>query len=214
MAETLADELLKDFADEHLGRIVGSAEMPSELGYIGKLFTDYLEWRLHRFGFQERAQRLLDNYPGRDKESVAKDIHDTASRLVAMGRKTGRRYDINDLNTPQEIALIHSEIGEAGFKVDSEPYQPMILRDDSKTRDKEIPIAGVSIGNLRRQRGLLSHTEAHGLYFGFGENYTVKISLEPLDEKGRTVKDPIPLDERLIPIRAYTKSHDFPYRRG
>lgn len=214
MAETLADELLKDFAREQLARIVGHAEVPSELGHIGKLFTDYLDWRLHRFEFQEKAQRLLDNYNGKDKETVAKVINDAATQLIAAGRKTGRRYDINDLKTPQEIALIHSEIGEAGFKVDSEPYQPMILRDDPKTRDKEVPIDGISIGNLLMQRELLKHSEAHGFYFGFGENYAIKISLEPLDEKGRTVKDPIPLDERLAPIRAYTKSRDFPYRRG
>lgn len=215
MAQSLADEVLKGFVDTQLTIVMGSAERPSELSDVTGLFTDYLEWRIGDFGaFLNGLVNSLDRYAGSDRASMIQQITKIATELSRIGKETGRKYSIHDLKTPQEITLIQSGRGEEGFKVDSEPYQPMILRDDPKMRRLHIDVSKVNINNINRQRRNFSHSIANSFYFGLGDVDIVNISLEPLDEKGRTIQDPLPLDARLQPIAVYGKSDNFPYRRG
>ena len=41
----------------------------------------------------------------------------------------------------------------------------------------------------------------------------IKITLEPLDEGGNTIRDPQPLDDDMNIITGYRKTDEFPYRR-
>lgn len=215
MVQSLADEVLKEFVDIQLAAVMASARNPLEFGDVSRLFADYLEWRIGDIGgLLSGLVNSLDRYTGSDRVTVCQQITGIAGELNRIGEETGRRYSIHALKTPQEIALIQSGRGEEGFKVDSEPYQPMILRDGDPKIRLHMGISKVNIDNINRQRSNFGHSVAHDFYFGLGDTGIANISLEPLDGKGRTVQDPLPLDARLMPIKSYAKSNDFPYRRG
>ena len=105
--------MLQQFVDTELKRIAGSAEKPSELEKIRELFNDYLEFRVHGFEFiGEISKHLRKSYHGSDIMDIEKKIDAVALQVHKIGKEKGVRYDITDLITPQEHALLQSGRGK------------------------------------------------------------------------------------------------------
>ncbi len=75
----------------------------------------------------------------------------------------------------------------------------------------------ITIEEALKARELSVFTYAHSAYFeglekAIGLSY-VRISLEPLDKDGRSVRDPQLLDEDLKPVTTFEKAKIFPFPR-
>lgn len=179
---------------------MGSAQHPDELAGVSVLFDSYLDGSIPGLEFPSRLSSFLGSYDSPDRKGLYESLLGVAFELEKRGKETGEHYDVADLITPQELALTQSGDGEAGISPTAEPYMPFIF--DTRAAD---------VNRLNEQR---SRTERWvlGLYYELGDGY-VRISLEPLDGHGRTVRDPVPLDEAGTPLKQYIKSKNFPFRR-
>lgn len=210
MSQIIADEVLTELVDTEFCRIQTSCEHPEQLEGDRRLFADYLGWRMDALEFASRVGGLRE-YGGSDKDYLSGELDKLATNLVKTGRETGRRYDSMDLVTPQELALIQSGTeGAKNISSTSNPYRPFAFG-----RFKNADVA-----NVMAQRAKIGFRSAHSFYFGLdvkrdygiGKGY-VRITSEPLDDKGNTIRDPQPLDEKMQIMAAYTKSANFPFRR-
>lgn len=198
--------MAQDYIDSVLQRIIASAKNPEQLAGVKALFDQFVSGGISGFKFPSVIDAHLKGaYSGGDLQAIDEQL--TALMLDADKRlrQSQLRFDITDLITPQEYALLQSGRGADGIgkELHTNPYKPMILRENPST----------SIAAVNAQRAKRDAYGGWGLYFGLGEKL-IKITLEPLNEKGETVTDPRPLDERLQPVAPYVKSPNFPFARS
>lgn len=112
-------------------------------------------------------------------------------------------YSRNIARSVQEYALVQSDKGEEGIEPVEKPYRIMAL-------DKGVSIADIQLVRTRIKR------RAFGLYFGLPDpDSFVRISVEPVNENGETIRDPVPLNEdgTLMDPFLWSYSDNFPFRR-
>jgi hypothetical protein len=128
-----------------------------------------------------------------DKQGAYEALLNQAQQVL---RDRGYRSDIF---TFQERCLLDLQPGGERAK---DPYKPLGVSDGK-----------LSVEETKRARELAKCGSAQGRYFVLDpEEVGVRISLEPLDEDGNTVRDPQLLDDNLNPIPT-EYSPDFPYLR-
>ncbi len=119
-----------------------------------------------------------------------------------------RRVESGYVLTSQEHNLLASSGAERTAPVNPKiPYKPLGLLYGKYTREEVIA--------AREQQ------KVSGAFLFCGleipelpkAHQGVTITLEPLDGKGNTIRDPQPLDEKMNLIANYRKTDKFPYRR-
>lgn len=197
--------MVQEYINSTLQGIIDSAKNPRQLAGVKALFDQFVSGKISGFKFPSAMGTYLGkNYTGDDLQAVNRQLTALMFGADERLRQSQTRFDITDMITPQEHALLQSGRGADGVSRDShtDPYKPMILRQDPS----------ISIAAVNTQRAKRASYGAWGLYFGLGKEL-IKITLEPLNEKGETIRDPRPLDERLQPVATYTKSTNFPFPR-
>lgn len=105
---------------------------------------------------------------------------------------------MSNSSTCQEQILMGGTISEERYK--KEPYKPLGVIDNT-----------MSIESANMWRRMIKKIYVLGVYFGL-DGRRVGISLEPLDERGNTIRDPVLLDKDDNPLPTQY-GNDFPYRR-
>lgn len=105
--------------------------------------------------------------------------------------------------TYQEHRLVGGT--EQDERILKNPYMPIGLAEgkigiDKARKSRELDVVS---GSFPKYFGLEKLFEYGGFY----------VNLEPLDDDGNTIRDPVPLDKELNPILNYKKSEDFPFKR-
>ncbi len=109
-------------------------------------------------------------------------------------------YSPQNVKSPQEFALLQSDRGEEGIgSFKGEPYQPFAL------------VMGAALEDVREARNR-TKPRAWASYFGVEGDF-IRISVESIDSEGRTIRDPIPLQEDGTPRSEFKYSANFPFRR-
>ena len=103
----------------------------------------------------------------------------------------------DNIYTWQEHKIIGSTVW---IKYSEEPHKPI-----------GIIMGEFTVEEANRARQLAKRQSAFGQYFGLDD--LIKVSLEPLDENGNTVRDPRVLDDKLEPVPTQY-SPDFPFKRA
>ena len=101
----------------------------------------------------------------------------------------------------------HNMIGSSGTNnsEDIDPYTPIGLVED-----------GLTLGEVKTARDLEKHFLSYSIGFIFNEGDSqqdvIPVSLEPLGNDGKTIRDPQPLDKDLRVISNYSVEF-IPYQR-
>lgn len=170
--------------------------------------------------FQEKIIKYLSP----KTPSYERSWEGMAGEIIDITNATSHKYDdtflsiLEDLQKWEELlgyrANIrtlqeHRLIGSSGSFRDINPYTPLcLLKNPNMTLDE-----------VRKARELERFSRAF-LSCYIIPNYhqtdpsVVRVLLEPLDENGRTIRDPRPVDEYLNVITNFSKSDNFPYKRG
>lgn len=135
-------------------------------------------------------------------ERLEASINETSDRYRKL---TQREY----LMTPQEHMLIGStpSDGKGGIFDGDDPYTPIIFKILEK----------LDISLVNAQRARLCPGKSLADYFGLEteDRLYVATSIEPLDENGDTIRDPVPLTKKGKPMKnGWRYSSDFPYGRN
>ncbi len=169
----------------------------------------------HELSFQlVNNLRALTHHINPQDEELLYEISDAISdRLSEMG------YRSSDANTYQEHILIGST---EWIEYSKWPHRPiMVIRDSAKVvvKDGKQKCAIIKqpspeiIAEAQKARQLARYMGARGKYFGLQELFCT-ITVEPLDEKGDTVRDPQLVDSESFQNLPFTQSEDFPFKRG
>lgn len=182
-----------NYQDRILKRVDALISQNPQLKPLHDLFRTYLTTdTVGSMAFGNKLSTILEE-AGIPAGAVYDEAFAAAQEADLHGSKSVR--------SPQEYALIQSARGEEGISPTNEPYKIMALT------------SGASLENVQLARSRI-RPKALGCYFELGADF-VRISVEPIDGEGNTVRDPVPLREDETPMnpREYKYSANFPFRR-
>lgn len=141
---------------------------------------------------------------------------DTPSHLISLRRFRNLQHFIS---VPDDLVLkVITNLKSKGYRDNIYTYQEHQIFGSTMNEYSDEPyipigfLAGeLSLSEIAKARSLEKIFEATGYYFNNCALF-VTASLEPLDSIGRTIRDPILLNDSLYPI-SFEYSKNFPCRR-
>ena len=142
-------------------------------------------------------------------------VRDVADEIVNWNHSFGYRSKLNILTLQEENLLMIGgtglDSGEKYIVEDVSPHIPTGLMKKSNLYE------GLPLGleEMKKARDLMKFTLArNGFYFegGFSRG-NLRVFLEPLNEKGETIRDPRPIDDNFGFMTEFQKHLNFPFKR-
>ena len=170
---------------------VSDKRVKETLDYIANcLDPDAPSHTISKMELLSRTLALWHNLDPNDRQRY-EELGDQVDKIL---EERGYRENIH---TYQEHQIIGST---EWIKYAEEPYKPIgIIKGE------------LTVNETNKARQLAKRQSAFGSYFNLDD--LVQVSLEPLDENGNTIRDPIVLNERLEPLPTQYAAN-FPFKRA
>jgi len=196
----MTNQILVEFK-EILGKIKSKPHSDSAkdaLNYLEKCFDSSIPTHKISLLGLSRYKFYFNHLLEKDRERYTELIKQVEKTLYDKGYRPASDF----LNYQEHLLIGSSMFEEEKKKCIKNPYLCVGIIDKK-----------INVQEAKKARDLVKTVKAIPLYFCLDTHDFVNISLEPLDNKGNTIRDPSLINDkmRLLPTK-YSK--DFPFRRS